>query len=119
MLGETLTLSIDGTNKVLSRINEENFSATYLLLTPTEEFTVVIKHAKDKPRMGEMPRDRHNVRLVHTVFAVAPALPVVREISTTIVGPRADDKTALAKEVVGMGAYLSLATTTKILGWES
>lgn len=119
MLGDTLTIAIDGANKVLARINQDNFGAQYLLLSPTEEFAVSIRHSKDKPRLNELDRDRHNVRLTHTIFGTAGAPNIVRETSVTLVGPRADDKAAFSKEVVGVGAYLSAVTTAKILGWES
>lgn len=119
MLGETQTIVIDGANKVLSRINQDNFGATYLLLEPTGEIQMQVRHNKEKSKLGQPARDRHNVRILQTIFGAAGAPDVVREISTTLVANRSDDRTAFSKVTTGVNTYMSAATVVKVLNWES
>lgn len=120
MLGDTITITIDGSPKVLSKINQDSYSGEYFLKESLGEFRLNVRHVKDSVKAGANKRDRHSLVLVHTIYPVVPATAAtVRQTQLIIVNDYNDDAAAVAKELVGLEAYGTLSNLTKIVNWES
>lgn len=120
MLGDTITITIDGSAKALSKINQDSYSAEYFLKESLGDYRLTVRHVKDSVKAGLNKRDRHSLVLVHTIYPVSPAInPVIRQSQLIIVNDYNDDAAAVSKEMVGLEAYGTLANLTKVVNWES
>nr|UJQ85888.1 MAG: hypothetical protein 2 [Leviviridae sp.] len=121
MFGDTITVTINAVAKVLSKINQDGYSSEYLLRADTEEFRMRIRNTTyaDKTRGGKKV-DRHNVELVHRVYAVAPAtVDTIRKAYSIIENDQGDPSTAVVKFGAGMFAFHTEANITKLFNFES
>lgn len=61
MFSNTLTLVVNSVDKVLERVNQDNFGSTYRYkaMDGSETITMQIRHSTDNAKMG--PIERHNV----------------------------------------------------------
>ncbi len=120
MFADTLTITIDGVGKVLSRINQDQYGSEYYLRETTGDFRLKVKHNEyvDKTRGATV--NRHFVDFVHTVYPVSPAtLSTKRHIYTVIEDQTGDDLVAFLKEVLGFVGFFIAANNTKLVNWES
>lgn len=123
MLGETLTLTPDGsggTAVTLSRINQDAYSAEYIKKDTLHEWRVRIKHSKDTVKVGTQPFDRHVVTFEQFVYpTVAQPLGILRSATLTIRNSPYDAEA----DVTNLGEALTFWATdlnlTKLFGWES
>lgn len=119
MLGDTLTITHDAQSRVLSKINQDNFTSQYLLRTATEEFRINVRHATESAKPGAVPLERHNIEYIHTVFSTL-TLPEYKQIvSATIRGSRGDDPAVIGKTAKALIGFLSDANVSKLIAWES
>jgi hypothetical protein len=65
----TITIKVNAVDKILKRINQDNFATRYFLHEPTQDFTVNIRHSKETS--GGVKFDRHNVEIIQEVFPTA------------------------------------------------
>lgn len=68
MFGDTISMTFDGASITLTKINQDNYSSEYLKRDSEESFRLRIRHTSSS-KAGAEKRDRHNVELVHTVYA--------------------------------------------------
>ena len=121
MFSDTITITINSVAKVMTRINQDGYSSEYFLRETDGEFRLRLRNSKysDKTRAGVVV-DRHNVELVHMVYAVAPAVqPTIRKAYSVFENDRGDTLTASAKFAAGTYAFNTEANITKLLNWES
>lgn len=121
MFADTLTITINGAAKVLTRVNQDGYSSEYRLRAAGESFSLKLRNTsfKDKSR-GGVSVDRHAMELVHTVEPVAPAtVATIRKTYAVIENDISDGLVSPAKHAVGALAFLTEANITKLLGWES
>lgn len=119
MLGDTLTFTVNAVAKVVKKINQDSFTAEYLLRETTQEFRVKVRHSKEKALVSGLPMDRHNVELTQTIYpSVTYPTGLVRQAYIVIRNANNDSATEVD--------YLSdaLADWTKtnapaLVGWES
>lgn len=117
MLGDTLTITLGGsggTAKVLPKINQDGYSAEYLLRETLQSFSAKVSHGS-----GSIGRDRHYVEFKQTVFATANEDEHIMTCSSVILNGSdevVDDVTDLQ---LALSYYLDATTTPKIVGWES
>lgn len=114
--GLTLTISVNAVNKVLNRINQDNYATRYYLHEATQDFTANIRHSTEK--RGGVMYDVHTVNIIQTVFATPTVPAKVRESWMTIRNQKDDSfsdigyiPTALADLIKVSGHVDSL------LGW--
>lgn len=116
----TLAVSVNAVVKTLKRINQDGYSTQYYLREATEEFTVNIRHSKEAPMKDGTQFDRHNVELIHTVFATptAPARTRVTYVVTRNV--RDDDYTEIGYDITAVADLLKASgNISDLLGWVS
>jgi hypothetical protein len=121
MFSDPVTVTINAVAKNLIRINQDGYSSEYLLREATGEYRLRIRNSSynDKARGGRKV-DRHNVELIHTIFAVAPAVyPTIRKDYAVFEMDVGDDAALMAKTVAGLSGFITEANATKMLNFES
>nr|URG16512.1 MAG: coat protein [Leviviridae sp.] len=70
-LGDTVTLTVGASDKVLTKINgPNNYASEYLLKEADRQFRVRVRHTQTKGGKNGAPAyDRHNFEVVETVYA--------------------------------------------------
>lgn len=123
MLGDTLTVTLDGsggTAVVASKINQDAYSAEYLKKQALDEVRVRVKHSKDTVKAGTQPFDRHIVTFEQYVYPTeAKPLGVTRTVQFTIRNDPSDSEAAVTDLGEALTFWLTDANLTKLFGWES
>lgn len=116
MLANTLTVTINSVAKVLTRINQDNFSSQYQLVSATEKLVLKIRHSTEK--QNGYSYDRHNVELSWLIYATSTVLEQHYVASQTF-KTRAianNDPTVLAQEVAGLATLVNAQATAMVQG---
>lgn len=122
MLGDTLTFTLGGTGgtaKVLSKINQDKYSAEYLLRSSTDEVRARVRHSKETVKNGSPAMERHNVELTQTVFAAADVPEKVRQCYIVLRTQVGDDLTLNVDVAQAVALFMTESNLTKLTGWES
>jgi hypothetical protein len=123
MLGDTLTVTLDGsggTAVVTSKINQDSYAAEYLNKGATYEIRVRVRHSKETPKADGIAYDRHNVEFTQYVYPTA-LLPHGRTRQAYVVFRNEPDDDLAACTDLGeaLTFWLTDANILKIFGWES
>lgn len=114
----TLTIKINAVDKVLKRINQDNFTTRYYLHEATQEFTVNIRHSKESPQKNGALFDRHNVEIIQTVFATLTVPEITRSAYVVIRNSKSDDFTAIGYVPTAMADLLKVVgNIDDLLSW--
>lgn len=119
MLGDTITITHNAVAKVLSKINQDNYSSEYLLRSATDEFRVKVRHATESSTKGSVPFERHNIELRVTTFATLVVDQIEHLVSFTIRTRKGSSPTDALLAAKAQVAWLSDANVTKLIAWES
>lgn len=103
----TLTVPVNAVNKVLKRVNQDNFATKYYLREATQEFTVDIRHSKEK--RGGIEYQVHNVSLKVEVFATETAPTRIRDVWFTFRHTKVDDFSAIGHAAIGLADLIKVA----------
>lgn len=116
MLTSPQTITIDGVDHSLSRINQDSFGSVYLKKATNAEYRLVIRHSYEKASAtGQY--ERHNAELTVTTWdvdgkqTVVQSYAVIRKLRGT-----ADDTSVDVN--AGLNNWLN-TNGTAIVGWES
>lgn len=116
----SITITINAVDKVLKRINQDNFSSRYYLHEALEEFTVNIRHSTESPMKDGTVFDRHNVEIIHTVFATETTPAYTRVAYMVTRNTRADDYTEVGYDITALADLIKVAgNVADLLGWVS
>lgn len=118
MLGDTISLTIGGSAKVLSKINQDQNSSEYFLKGATGEYRLRVKHSKDRVTSGAPQRDRHVMTLTETVYPTPTSFTLTRVSQFSFVGEYLDDAGVQADNLVGLTAWANKPNVVKLAGWE-
>jgi len=114
MFASTLTLTINGTAKVLQRQNQDNFGSSYRLKSGTELITLLVRHSVDSGKAGNV--NRHNVYVEHTIFATPTTNQEFYSCTYTLREGEFNDPTKLDQLSVGMLTLLATLDTGLTVG---
>lgn len=116
---DTITVTVNSVAKVLTKlISGDAFTSLYRLRGTTDQYDLKISHKTftDKVR-GQV--SRHACELVHTVYAVAPAVvPTVRKSYVVLEETPSDLVTDVQKFDEAFVAFLTAGNITKLLNYE-
>lgn len=118
MLGDTITITVNAVAKALKKINQDSYSAEYLLREVDGEFRLKIRHSTEKGLIRGEQMDRHNVELTRTVFGVSPDDGYTIITSSTLRNPQRIAGTEVDQLSDGLADWLK-ANATLLVGWES
>jgi len=119
MLGDTISLTHNAIARVLSKINQDNYSSEYLLRTATDEYRLTVKHSTESAKPGFMPFERHSIEFRVTTFATLTVPEVINVISVVIRAKKGSDPAATLLTAKAQLAWLTDANVTKLIAWES
>lgn len=119
MLSSTLTVTINGVGKVLSRVNDsEPYSSTYFLQESTTDYTLNVKHTI--PAIRGVSKESHLVRLdvvdYDTDDSVLRKQSVWTVLETSVGKQEATDQ---GYNAAGLFALLDTTMVANILARES
>jgi hypothetical protein len=70
-----LVISVNGVNKTLLKINQDNYGSEYYLRETTQSFRVKIRHTMESAVVGSGKVHRANVDFTQTIFSTTPGVP--------------------------------------------
>lgn len=111
----TLTLTIGEEPKVLNRINQDNYATRYYLHDGLQEFTVVVRHSREKLRGVQY--DVHNIELQRVVFATLTAPADQQFCWFSVRNQASTPRTELADQNEALVALLDSSTLTNLVNW--
>ncbi|UJQ85909.1 MAG: putative coat protein [Garnievirus faecadaptatum] len=119
----TFDLAINGVTKTLNRIRFDGYSSEYLKRTSTEEYRIFVRNSDVKSKKPDpllRGVERHNVEVVHRIFATSTTPELVRRAYTVFEHYAGDDQTAVSNFVVGSFADIGNAgIVADLLGWQA
>lgn len=123
MFADPITITVATVDKILVRINQDQYSSEYLLRSTTDEYRLRIRNTSYLDRKRNVLVDRHNVEFSRTIFPVAPAtLSTIRKVYTVIENQQGDDPTGSVHTARGLFDWLiasSNAAMLKLANFES
>lgn len=119
MFADPTTVTINAVGKNLVRINQDSYSSEYMLRSSTDEYRLRFRNTTYSPKGSTVKFDRHNVELIHTVFATATTPAFVRKTYTVIENQQGDTLTDPRNVALGLFALLNSANIDKLMNFES
>lgn len=119
MIGNTITITVGASAKVLTLINQDGYSSEYLLKDTASEFRLRIRHSKTKASAAQISMDRHNVELIETVYATAEVAEFTRKFYFVIENKPDDLSVANVDAMADKVIATSNAFLVQLMGWES
>lgn len=117
MLGDTITITIAGSAKVLTKIRFDDYATEYLLRESTCEYRVKVRHTN--ANVDSVQQDRHNVEFTFTTFATASLPEYVEKMYFVMQANPGRSTVAIAAGVMAWATASTNAVLTKLEGWES
>lgn len=119
MLPSPITVTIAGTAHSLIRINEANFSSTYLKKGDGFEVRLQVRHQTEKVKAGQPQYERHSVDLQYVKFPATPTGVIETLQAYTVMRClRGTSTTALEDVVKGLNTLVN-AQAAAVIGWAS
>lgn len=115
----TITLTVGETPKVLVQINQDNFGKQYYLRETDQEFTLNVRHSQEGLLPDGSRFDRHNVEIIHTVFATDTSASRQRVTYVVIRNKRSDDYDAVVETSFSLFDALDEVAIAELLAWQS
>lgn len=116
--GTTLTIKVNAVDKILKRINQDNYATRYYLHESLADFNVNIRHSTET-RSG-VKYDVHNVDFIHTVFATLTEPAKVRQSWFTIRNLKEDSFTDIGYVAIAVADLIKVSgNVDDILSWVS
>lgn len=111
MFPATITITVaTGVDKILNRVNQDNFGSEYQLTDATSKSVLKIRHSKENKNSLGVVMNRHNVYFEYTLFPTLTDPSVVRSVTTTIREPEMSDPQASAAVAKGINVWLANGT---------
>lgn len=119
----TFDLSINSVTKTLKRIRWDGYSSEYLLRSSTDEYRLFIRNSEVKSKKPDpllRSVERHNVEVVHRIFATSSSPEIVRRAYTVFENYAGDNQTSVIQFASGVFADIGNAgIVTDQLGWQA
>jgi hypothetical protein len=119
MFADPAVVTINAVAKNLVRINQDGYSSEYLLRSATDEYRLFIRNTSYLDKKLGVSFDRHNVEIVHTVFATSTTPTIRRKTYTVIENQIGDTLTDPRNVALGLFAFLTSAKIDQLMNQES
>lgn len=112
MFPATITIEVStGVNKILKRVNQDNFGSEYQLVDATSKNVLKIRHSKEGSNDPSKPvMVRHNVFFEHTVFPTTELPAYVRSYTMTMRRPELSNPSVISDIARGVQTWLGTST---------
>jgi hypothetical protein len=117
MFSNTIVLTVNSVAKTLVKINQDSYASEYLLRDTLDSYRLKIRHTVSK--RGSVSVDRHNVELVHIVYATTTAAEINRKVYLVFEQDTAD---VMVNEIAALAVWLQASTNAALISlanWES
>lgn len=114
MFANTLTLTIDGVDKVLNRVNQDAYGSEYQFAGAGDSIIMKIRHSVDKVDKNGMTMKRHNVLVERTIFATPTALQQMQTATFTLRGGKFESPALAASLGSSLVSWLTSAVVTDL-----
>lgn len=112
----TLTVKVNAVDKILKRVNQDNYATRYYLRESTGSITANIRHTRET-RSG-IQYEVHNVELVQEIFATETTKSVIRTVWYTIRNTKDDDFTAVGNLAIALPDLIKVVgNVDDLLSW--
>jgi len=105
MFANTITLTINAVDKVLVRVNQDNYGSTYKYTSDLEFIQLQFRNSVEKNALGDV--DRHNMFVERTVFATATVTEKYSSFSATLRARKGTSPTDLGYLATAAAAVLA------------
>lgn len=124
MLGDTLTVTLDGsggTDVVTSKINDsEPYTGEYLKKRSLDEVRIKVRHFTESPQKDGRVLTRHIMTVTQYVYPTESIpMGLYREVSFTIRNQESDSIVDVTDLGEALALYLTDVNLDKLFGWES
>lgn len=111
MFPATITITIaTGEDRVLNRVNQDNYGSEYSYSSGTEGISMKIRHSTDSPDSDGITMKRHNVFFERVVYPTVTELMTKQSYTATLRTNRFDDPGIVADIAAGVNAWLDTGT---------
>lgn len=111
MFSNTITITIaTGQDRVLRRVNQDNFGSTYQFSDADESITMLIRHSTDSLDSDGIAMKRHNVYFERIVFPTPTELMKKQSFTVTMRVGRYEDPAVVSDIAAGVNAWLGTDT---------
>lgn len=111
MFPSTLTITIaTGQDRILNRVNQDNFGSEYQYSSATEAISMKIRHSTDSVDSDGLVMKRHNVYFERIVFPTISTLLKKESYTATMRNDRYDDPAVVAGIAKGVNTWLNTST---------
>lgn len=111
MFANTITITIaPSTDRVLQRVNQDNFGSEYQYADASEAISMKIRHSTDTPDADGIVMKRHNVFIERVVFPTPTVAMKKFTATSTLRHGRYDDPSASALFAKGLSTWLVSGT---------
>lgn len=86
-ISSPITLTVNSVDKVLTRLNQDNFGAVYRLKEADDEWQLTIRHSYEG-KAGPAQIERHNADFMHTHYVGTDRIPVTTQAYLIMRNPR-------------------------------
>lgn len=118
MLGDTISITISGSAKVLTKIRFDDYATEYLLRESLVEYRMKVRHTKAADP-NKVTQDRHNVELTLTTFATSTTPEYTEKFYFVTQANPGRSSVPLAAGLMAWATASTNANLTKLDGWES
>lgn len=112
MFPDTITITTSlGVDKVLNRVNQDNYGSEYLLADATTRNTLKIRHSSEGVNSATgVEMERHNLLFEQIVYATATDPESVRTYTMTVRLPKLSDPSVASDIASGVQTWLGTST---------
>lgn len=114
MFSNTITLTINAVDRVMTRVNQDNYGSEYQFRSGTEKLNMKIRHSVDST--GGQKFNRHNVYTEWTIFATPTTLQRVFTYTFTVRELEGSDPEDLEDLALGVNALLTALVSGIVIG---
>lgn len=115
----SVTIPVNGVDKVLTKISSPLFGSVYYLREATQDFTLNVRHSQESLQADGTRFDRHNVELINTVFATESAPAISRVAYSVFRNKRSDDYVKVADLDLALCEFLNETAINDLLAWKN
>lgn len=102
--GATMTVTISGVDRILNRINQDNYGSEYKASNATEKWRALIRHSsRIDPAYGKMLR--HNIEFTFVVKATLTTPEYITKLWHVIEHQESDDPALILARCLGWFGY--------------
>lgn len=119
MFGNTFVLPHADGNVTCVKVNQDSYASEYLYKGTLSEYRIRIRHTKTTASASKPVKDRHNVEVVQTVYAVDEVPEFERKVYIVLETLPSDSD---VKNVDALADWLIATANSNVVslhGWES